>query len=126
MLALLLLAVVPLEDVAPRDACALIECNQVVGTDVDQVIFWDRDDKYGYVVAGWKLAKHCTPPRYDQAARHWELSVWDGFAGNGGQRRIITAPAYRESQTWQDPEEVNRQVWPCDKRRPLWREPSLR
>lgn len=118
--ALLLAAILPQPDGVARDTVDLIELNHFYDEHgrlvFDQVIFWDWSEDAGrYDVRAWRLVKH--PAQVPQ--RNWRdggyLAMWQ----DGEHVRRVDAAAIRETWTQHDPELLEREYLPADKRRPL-------
>lgn len=88
----------------------------------NQMIFYDWQPlKGGYQVCAWRLLKTVGQrPRWDWAGGYF-VTAWmddDLF-------RVVIAPAVRRTWTLYDPELLERQKLPCDKRRGLRHIPQL-
>ncbi len=109
----------PVEDVA-RDRVDLIELNHFYDEKgrlvFDQVIFYDWEPIRGrYDVRAWRLLKKQTQvPHRDWQNRKF-VAVWH----DGEILREVEAETIRESWTQYDPELVEREFLPKDKRRDL-------
>jgi hypothetical protein len=118
-LCLLLLSILPAPGVA-REAVELIELNHFYDEQgrlvFDQVIFydWSRDDAR-YMVRAWRLVKQPAQlPRREHASGGY-VATWS----DGKLLRVIRAPSFRETWTQYDPELVEREYLPKDRRREL-------
>jgi hypothetical protein len=120
VVALLLLSVVPRDDVS-RESVDLVELNHFYDENgrlvFDQVIFWDWSERDArYQVAAWRLVKHEVQlPRPDCCGRKFWTVLWQ----DGDRHRAITAHAYRETWTQYDPELAEREYLPAANRREL-------
>lgn len=109
----------PVEDVA-RDKVDLIEVNHFYDEKgrlvFDQILFYDWEPIRGrYDVRAWRLLKKPTQvPRRDWRSRKF-VAVWH----DGEILREVEAETVRESWTQYDPELIEREHLPKDKRRDL-------
>jgi hypothetical protein len=116
-LAALIFAVLPLADGPVRDRVDVAEVNHFYddcGKRVfDQVIFYDwRATESRYHVRAWRLFKSDSQrPRLD-----WEGRVWVAAWSDGERLREVRAAAFRETWTQYDPELVERDALPKDRR----------
>lgn len=105
----------------------LIELNHFIDKDgreiFRQVLFYDWSESHRrYVVRAWRLVKdESLLPR-----RRWNPAVYECLWHDDGLLRRITAPAFRETWSQQDPERVNRQLLAEDAREPLLQPPVPR
>lgn len=115
----LVLGLNPYEDVA-RDSVDLIEVNHFYDEHgrlvFDQVIFYDWSPEHSrYMVRAWRLVKN--PAQLPQ--RDWQdggyVAVWQ----DGEVLRDVRATAMRETWTQYDPELLEREYLPKEKRREL-------
>jgi hypothetical protein len=109
----------PAQDVA-CDQVDLVEVNHFYdehGKRVfDQVIFYDWSESTSrYQVRAWRLLK--SPNQYP--LRNWERGDWSAVWNDGEVLREVRAAAFRETWTQYDPELVERDYLPKDKRREL-------
>lgn len=121
-LALLLLTVLPREDVV-RETCDLVELNHFYDENgklvFDQTIFydWGYPVPARYNVRAWRLVKHESQlphPYYGGGPRMYRALWLDGECN-----RLIYSPSYRETWTQYDPELLEREVLPKEMRREL-------
>jgi hypothetical protein len=113
------LGIHPQEDVA-RESVDLIEINHFYDEHgrlvFDQVIFYDwspRDSRY--MVRAWRLVKN--PSQLPQ--RDWRDGGYTAVWQDGEVLRDVHATAMRETWTQYDPELVEREYLPKEKRREL-------
>jgi hypothetical protein len=124
MLLWLLIAVVPVDE-ALRDHVDLIEINHVyndLGQPVfDQLIFWEWCSAAArWQVRAWRMAKGAGIDRaVPLPERDWQRGGYVLLWRDGDRLRIVRAAAVRETWTQYDPEMVEREVWPVDRRRGL-------
>ena len=121
-LALTLLSVVPIADGTLAETCDLIELNHKYfpngNLEFDQVIFYDwceLDARYN--VLAWRIVKHESHlpyPYYGGGPR-----MYRALFPEGNVNRLIYAPSYRETWTQYDPEVVEREHLPKERRREL-------
>lgn len=82
----------------------------------DQVIFYDwSPDASRYMVRAWRLVKQ--PAQLPQ--RDWQQGGWLAIWHDGEILRRVQAQSQRESWTQYDPELVEREYLPKEKRREL-------
>jgi hypothetical protein len=119
ILALLLLSIVPRDDVA-RETVDLAEVNHHYDENgrwvFDQVIFYDwspGDERY--TVRAWRLVKN--PNILPQ--RDWERGGYRSLWYDGGVLRNIHALSFRETWSQTDPELVERLYLPKERRKEL-------
>ena len=119
VIALSLLSLVP-HDVVLRERCDVIETNDFRDdegrTVFVQEIFYDWcPHRERWQVRAWRLVK-CDHqrPEYDHARRLWSCTWLDGEVV-----RCITADSHRMSWTQYDPELLERDVLPKERRREL-------
>lgn len=117
----LLLAVVPQDAGIVRDRCEVIEINNFCDSDAHpvfvQAIFWDDA---GHVI-DWRLVKN----RADQERAN--IQIRRDYAGGGyvatwldsETLREVRSKCWRETWTQHDPELVDREHMPMDRRRKL-------
>ena len=118
---LLLLAVslLPGEDVV-RESVDLVEVNHLFndkGEHVfDQVVFYDLDLPNGkFQVRAWRLIKSADQLPY----RDWRHGDYVTMWYDGEQLRRVRSPSLQETWTQYDPEQVEREFLPKEKRRNL-------
>jgi hypothetical protein len=98
----------------------LIELNHFIDQDgrevFRQVLFYDWSDRHRrYIVRAWRLVKSESQlPR-----RRWAPACYQCTWHDEGLLREISAPAFRETWTQQDPERQNRKIVPEEERIPL-------
>jgi hypothetical protein len=121
MFAILLIAaaILPVTDTVLRDACDLIEVNHFFDDQgrlvFDQAIFYDwsaGDSRYN--VRAWRLVKHSS----QLPQREWP-SGYSALWQDGEVTRRVWLQAIRETFTQYDPELLEREVLPKEKRREL-------
>ncbi len=113
------MSLTPIEDVT-CDTVDLAEVNHFFdehGKHVfDQVIFYDWSPAMShYQVRAWRLLK--SPSQYP--VRNWERGDWSAVWHDGEVLREVRAASFRESWTQYDPELVERDYLPKEKRRDL-------
>jgi hypothetical protein len=118
-LPLLSLGIAPREDIA-RDRVDLIELNHFYNEHgqlvFDQIIFYDWCPVAGrFQVRAWRMVK--SPSQLPQ--RDWQRGGWSALWQDGDQTRLIYASAYRETWTQYDPELVEREYLPKERRKEL-------
>jgi hypothetical protein len=107
-------------DIVANQRVDLIELNHFIDQDgrevFRQVLFYDWSKKHHrYIVRAWRLVKSDSQlPR-----RHWSPACYQCTWHDEGLLREITAPAFRETWTQQDPERQNRKIVPEEERIPL-------
>jgi hypothetical protein len=113
------LNIAPREDVA-RESVDLIELNHFYDEHgrlvFDQVIFYDwsaNDARYN--VRAWRLVKN--PAQLPQ--RDWSSGRYSAMWQDGEQLRHIQSKSFRETWTQYDPELVEREYLPKEKRKEL-------
>jgi len=116
---LLLLSIVPRPEVA-REACDLVELNHFYDDQArlvfDQVIFYDWSlSESRYNVRAWRLVKN--PSQLPQ--RDWSGGGYSAMWQDGEQIRHIRSKSIRETWTQYDPELVEREYLPKEKRKEL-------
>ena len=109
----------PREDVASEQV-DLIEVNHFYddqGRHVfDQVIFYDWDDNHSrHMVRAWRLVKN--PSQLPQ--RNWKDDTYSALWFDNDVLRRVQAKSMRESWTQYDPELVEREYLPKEKRKDL-------
>lgn len=109
----------PQEDVASEQV-DLIEVNHFYddqGRHVfDQVIFYDWDQDFSrHMVRAWRLVKN--PAQLPQ--RNWKDNSYVAIWHDGDVLRKVQAPTMRQSWTQYDPELVEREYLPKEKRKEL-------
>jgi hypothetical protein len=109
----------PVQDVA-CDQVDLVEVNHFYdehGKRVfDQVIFYDWSPSNSrYQVRAWRLLKS----QNQYPVRNWERGDWSAVWHDGEGLREVRAASFRETWTQYDPELVERDYLPKDKRREL-------
>ncbi len=109
----------PAEDVA-CDRVDLAEVNHFYdehGKRVfDQVIFYDWSPAMSrYQVRAWRLLK--SPGQYP--TKNWERGDWSAVWHDGEVLREVRATSFRETWTQYDPELIERDYLPKEKRRDL-------
>lgn len=113
------LGIAPREDVA-RETVDLIEINHFYDEHgrlvFDQVIFydWSKDDAR-YMVRAWRLVKN--PAQLPQ--RDWKDGGYAAVWQDGELLRHVRAKSIRESWTQYDPELVERDFLPKERRKEL-------
>lgn len=113
------LGIAPREDVA-RETVDLIEVNHFYDEHgrlvFDQVIFydWSQDDAR-YMVRAWRLVKN--PAQLPQ--RDWKGGGYEAVWQDGELLRHVRAKSIRESWTQYDPELVERDFLPKERRKEL-------
>jgi hypothetical protein len=115
MLALLLLSVIP-HDPVPPDHVAAIEHNHFYDDDgqhvFDQLIFWEwRADQCAMRVRAWRMVKGDW-----RAKRDWQRGGWSVIWPENETLREVRADSYRETWEQYDPELVDREFLPKEKR----------
>ena len=110
----------PQEDVASEQV-DLIEVNHFYddqGRHVfDQVIFYDWEDSHSrHMVRAWRLVKN--PAQLPQ--RNWKDGTYVSIWYDNDVLRKVQAKSMRESWTQYDPELVEREYLPKEKRKDLW------
>lgn len=119
MIALLLMATVPLEDIW-RERCDVIEHNSFYDEQgrlvFDQIIFYDWCPTAERLqVRAWRLVKGPGQiPEYDHGSAEW-FCLWH----DEDILRHVSAPSTRRTWTQFDPELAERDVYPKEKRREL-------
>lgn len=116
---LLTLGIAPREDVA-RESVDLIELNHFYDEHgrlvFDQVIFYDwAAGESRYNVRAWRLVKN--PSQLPQ--RDWASGGYSAMWQDGEQIRHIRSKSIRETWTQYDPELVEREFLPKEKRKEL-------
>lgn len=119
LLAAILLAFLPLQDVA-RETVDLIEVNHYFDEQgrlvFDQAIFWDWSAADArYVVRAWRLIKN--PAQIP--ARDWSTGGYSAIWQDGEVLRQVRSRSIRESWTQYDPELVEREYLPKERRKEL-------
>lgn len=117
---LLILAFLPQPSAVLRDSCDLVEVNHFYGPCghlvFDQLILWDWSEcEAKYNVRDWRLIK--SPGQFP--ARDHARGGYSAAWLDGEQLRSIRATHYRETFTQYDPELLEREYLPKDKRREL-------
>ena len=113
------LGISPRENVA-REAVDLIEVNHFYDEHgrlvFDQVIFydWSQDDAR-YMVRAWRLVKN--PAQLPQ--RDWKDGGYAAVWQDGDLMRHVRAKSFRETWTQYDPELVEREFLPKERRKEL-------
>ena len=107
--------------IVTREQVDLIEFNHFVDEDgrevFRQVIFYDWSKKHSrYHVRAWRLIKRDS----QVPQRHWDPHRYTCTWLDDGVIREVNSRSLRETWTQQDPERVNRQFLPEDKRVPLF------
>jgi hypothetical protein len=122
---ILLLAIVPVE-LTVRDDVDLAELNHFYDDEgrhvFDQVIYYDWSDPHErFQVRAWRIVK-CPAqlPQHDWATGRW-LAIWQ----DSEVLRRVTAASFRETWTQYDPELLEREFLPRDRRRELTAPPPL-
>lgn len=118
-LPLLGLGIAPREDLA-RDRVDLIELNHFYNEHgqlvFDQIIFYEWCPAAGrFQVRAWRMVK--SPSQLPQ--RDWQRGGWSALWQDGDQTRLIYASGFRETWTQYDPELVERQYLPKERRKEL-------
>ena len=118
-LALLLLSVIPHDDVA-RESVDLMELNHFYDEHgrlvFDQVIFYDwSNDDARYQVRAWRLVKN--PAQIPQ--RDWKNGGYFALWYDGEVLRYVRSKSDRETWTQYDPELVEREYLPKEQRKEL-------
>ena len=84
----------------------------------DQVIFYDWSAGSGrYQVRAWRLMK--SPGQFP--VKDWSRGDWTAVWHDGEVLREVRAASFRETWTQYDPELVERDYLPKEKRRDLWK-----
>lgn len=112
-------AAIPRDGVA-RESCDVIEVNAFYGDDgkliFDQAIFWDWSDRDArYMVRAWRLIRH--PSQLPQ--RDWEHGGYVTSWHDGELLRHVRAKSIRETWLQYDPELVERNWLPRERRAEL-------
>ena len=113
------LGIAPRENVA-REAVDLIEVNHFYDEHgrlvFDQVIFydWSQDDAR-YMVRAWRLVKN--PAQLPQ--RDWKDGGYAAVWQDGDLMRHVRAKSFRETWTQYDPELIEREFLPKERRKEL-------
>lgn len=120
IIALSLAAILPQPDGVTRDVCDLIEVNHFFDEQgrlvFQQAIFWDwSDDEGRYNVRAWRLVKE--PAQLPQ--RDWRAGGYFALWQDGELIRRVQAGAIRETWTQFDPEILERDYLPAERRQPL-------
>jgi len=115
----LALGIAPQEDVV-RESVDLIELNHFYDEHgrlvFDQVIFYDWSaGEARYNVRAWRLVKN--PAQLPQ--RDWRLGGYSAMWQDGEQNRYVHSKSIRETWTQYDPELVEREYLPKERRREL-------
>ena len=117
---IVVLGITPQEDVA-RETVDLIEINHFYDEHgrlvFDQVIFydWSQDDAR-YMVRAWRLVKNPAQlPQRDWKDRGGYIAVWQ----DGELLRHVRSQSIRETWTQYDPELVEREYLPKERRKEL-------
>lgn len=118
-LPLVSLGIAPREDVV-RDRVDLIELNHFYNEHgqlvFDQIIFYDWCSAAArFQVRAWRMVK--SPSQLPQ--RDWQRGGWSALWQDGDQTRLIYASAFRETWTQYDPELVEREYLPKERRKEL-------
>lgn len=102
----LLFALVVYTPAMPVTSVAVIEHNTVVGSNLDQLIFWEASE--GELrVRHWVMSRHATP-----------VYIADGlYTTILESRHVVTAKSFRRTVTDIDPEVENRKLYPAHLRR---------
>jgi len=119
ILALLLLGIIPHDDVV-RESVDLVELNHFYDEHgrlvFDQVIFYDwSPGDSRYMVRAWRLVKN---PNI-LPVRDWDRGGYRSLWQDGEQLRDIHALSFRETWTQYDPELVEREFLPKERRKEL-------
>jgi hypothetical protein len=119
IVAVFLLAITPIDDTV-RESVDLVELNHFYDEHgrlvFDQLIFYDWSAaEERYHVRTWRLVKH--PGQIPE--RDWRCGCWRCCWQDGEQRRLVIAAAQRETWTQYDPELVEREYLPKERRREL-------
>ena len=119
VLATVLFCAVPVNDVA-RESVDLIELNHFYDEHgrlvFDQIIFYDwSNEEARYNVRAWRLVKN--PAQLPQ--RDWQRSGYAAIWQDGEQLRHIYSKSVRETWTQYDPELVEREYLPKERRKEL-------
>lgn len=114
MFIILLLTILPYNDDILRDNVTCIEYNEFCDDQArlifNQYIFWDENDN----VQAWRLVKKGNEIRYDYSRRCYTLRFIDGES-----IREVRALTKMERITQYDPELVNRDKLPKERRKGL-------
>lgn len=99
----------------------MIELNHYIDEDgrevFRQLVFYDWSPRHKqFHVRAWRLIKK--PSQLPQ--RRWVPSQYETKWIENGTVRIVQSKTMQETWTRRDPERVNRQLLPEDKRVPLW------
>jgi hypothetical protein len=119
ILAILLLSIVPRDDAA-RESVDLIELNHFFDEHgrlvFDQVIFYDWSEADArYQCRAWRLVKN--PAQLPE--RDWASGRYRAIWQEGEQLRDIWSDSIRETWTQEDPELVEREHLPKERRKEL-------
>ncbi len=119
LLVCLCFAIIPDQSIA-RESVDLIELNHFYDEHgrlvFDQVIFYDWSDADSrYMVRAWRIVKH--PAQVP--CRDWEDGGYVALWQDEDVLRQVRAASVRETWTQHDPELVEREFWPKEKRREL-------
>lgn len=122
-LTLALLCLLPIDSSADvsRETCDRIEVNHLFderGQPVfSQVLFWDWDRAAGrHQLRDWRLLKSVDQVPCRDFHAGGVVTLWR----DGVQWREIRAPFARETWTQHDPELLEREILPRERRRELW------
>lgn len=118
-LVLLLLSILPRDSVV-RESVDLMEVNHFYGADCQlvftQIIFYDWDHKLGrFSCRAWRLVK--SPNQVPR--RDWEWGGYTALWQDGEVLRKVHSPAIRETWLQFDPELVEREYMPKERRKEL-------
>lgn len=119
MIILLLLSIVPHEDVI-RDSVDLMELNHFYDEQgrlvFDQIIFYDWDkENERFQVRAWRMVK--SPNQIPQ--RDWQNDGYKALWLDNEGLRLVISKSIRETWTQYDPELVEREFLPKERRRDL-------
>lgn len=119
ILALALLAVVP-QDSVTRETVDLVELNHFYDENgrlvFDQVIFYDWSPKDArYNVRAWRLVKDTS----QVPQRDWRDGCYSALWHDGEQLRKVQSQSIRETWTQYDPELMEREYLPKERRKEL-------
>ncbi|MCC9608530.1 hypothetical protein LOC68_09810 [Blastopirellula sp. JC732] len=116
---LLLFAALPME-AATVDRVDLIEVNHYYDAQgrhvIDQLIFWDWD-RDRFQIRAWRLIKN----ESQLPTRDWDRDQYVCYWRDLTQLRKVYAPQKRETWTNYDPEVLEREIYPRERRQELSR-----
>ena len=116
-----LLAIIPSDNILV-ELVDIIELNHVNDAQhnrvFDQIIYWERDEKAArHQIVAWRMFKSQSQiPRKNWVGGGWVANWRDA---QGDVDRCVMAASYRVTYTTHDPELVEREYLPKEKRREL-------